>query len=310
MGAINTDTGQYEPPYAASGKKYTCPECGHGVKWTCPHTRQGKHVSAFYSHLPGHACEFYEHPSESLMHKEAKRQIAWLVNHGEILTFTSTCKSCKTDDPIHTTIADNTALEEYSFDPTNRLLKADIGVINADKTTALLIEILHTHPTEDRPEPWVEIRASHTIESISNGKFTFKCIRGDHQCAGCIEQEQKKLEEKKQLEEQRKRDVENRRIEFEKEQQRKREQDEKDRLDQIERVKKQKEEDEARRSRAIEADKKRREEDAPKVAAYIASLSPEGLKMHYLTAEMLKTRYDPRRTNGYLEWIKTVGSSH
>jgi len=310
MGAINTDTGLYEPPHAASGKKYTCPECGHGVKWTCPHMRQGKHVNAFFSHLPGHACEFYEHPSESLMHKEAKRQIAWLVNHGKILTFTSLCESCKTDDPIHTTTADNTALEEYSFDPTNRHLRADIGVINPDKTIALLIEILHTHSTEDRPEPWVEIRASHTIESISNGIFTFKCTRGDHQCAGCIEQEQKKLEEKKQLEEKRKLDEEKKRIEFEKEQQRKREQMEKDRLEEVERVKKQKEEDEARRSKAIEADKKRREEDAPKVAAYIASLSPEELQMHYLTAEMLKTRYDPRRTNGYLEWIKTVGSSH
>ena len=50
-------------------------------------------------------------------------------------------------------------------------------------------------------------------------------------------------------------------------------------------------------------------DEEAKIAAFIASLSPKDRIIHDLAAKMLKTRYDPKRTNAYLKWVATVESS-
>jgi len=39
-----------------------------------------------------------------------------------------------------------------------------------------------------------------------------------------------------------------------------------------------------------------------KIAEFKASLSPKDRIVHELAATMLKTRYDPKRSNAYLKW--------
>ena len=46
------------------------------------------------------------------------------------------------------------------------------------------------------------------------------------------------------------------------------------------------------------------EEVKKTVEEYIASLSPKDRIIHDLAAKMLKTRYDPKRTNGYQQFLK------
>jgi hypothetical protein len=45
-------------------------------------------------------------------------------------------------------------------------------------------------------------------------------------------------------------------------------------------------------------------EEETKIAAFKASLSPKDRIIHELAAAMLKTRYDPKRTNAYLRFLK------
>ena len=42
--------------------------------------------------------------------------------------------------------------------------------------------------------------------------------------------------------------------------------------------------------------------DEAKIAAFKASLSPKDKIIHDLAAKMLKTRYDPKRTNAFLKF--------
>ena len=138
-----------------------------------------------FAHKRNTNCTLYDSPSESQMHKEAKRLIAYLVNNRHILTFTRTCIDCDVPCVVHTTEVTNTAKEEYRFNPDNTH-RADIGVLSGDRLS-LIIEVYHTHLTQegDRPDPWVEVDAAATILAFSNAITRLKCIR-THICPSCV----------------------------------------------------------------------------------------------------------------------------
>jgi len=46
----------------------------------------------------------------------------------------------------------------------------------------------------------------------------------------------------------------------------------------------------------------------PNIAAFFASLSPKDRIIHELATTMLGTRYDPKRSNAYLAFMKNGGS--
>jgi hypothetical protein len=60
-------------------------------------------------------------------------------------------------------------------------------------------------------------------------------------------------------------------------------------------------ENKARKLKYLELEKKQELEDAPILAAFTASLSPKDRIIHDLAAKMLKTRYDPKRSNAFLK---------
>ena len=210
MGAINKDTSNYEYPKIANKKnKYKCPSCDKDVIF-----RNGKIKAPHYAHKKSrNPCYYYDKPTESQIHKDAKMLLKSLLDNRQCICVDKRCKYCKNEtfedlyeinddmgsDFIDSYYNENTkAVIEYKFNYNNSKRSADVALIEEDKIK-YIFEICYKNKTkeENRPEPWVEIKAAELINSVNSYKsnefdddfITIECIR-DYKCDDCFEREE------------------------------------------------------------------------------------------------------------------------
>ena len=211
MGAINKDTSNYEYPKIASKKnKYKCPSCDKDVIF-----RNGKIKAPHYAHKQSVSpCFYYDKPTESQIHKDAKMLLKSLLDNKQRICIRKTCKYCKfekedcreRDNLIASELTDDyysenaKAFIEYKFNHNNSTRSADVAIVENDKIKCIF-EICYKNKTkeENRPEPWVEIKAADLINIVNSRNvdddfISIDCIR-DYKCDYCIECEENEKKE-------------------------------------------------------------------------------------------------------------------
>jgi len=202
LGAINKLTDKYVYPKIANKKdEYICPECNKDLILV-----QGDIRVHHFRHKVDsiNPCHYYSKPTESQIHKDAKKLMKTLLENRTHIKFIRGCISCKTNTEINIPeITDDSIITlEYRFNYENVLRIADIAHTIKDEIKGIY-EICNTHKTssESRPEPWVEIDANRLLtvvntsnintdnKNTSNEPLIIKCIR----CERCKECNMKNL---------------------------------------------------------------------------------------------------------------------
>ena len=203
MGAINITNDQHEIPCFASKEcKYKCPTCERKVKFC-----KGKIKAPYFSHYKSdHPCTFYVKPSESEMHKEAKRIMKTLLDRNIPIIVSRNCICCS-NKYFRSKITVNPAfcaLIEHPFTYKNSSKRADVALV--DKITnniVAIFEIFHTHATSslNRPEPWFEIKAQPLCEYtniLNSSSINIQCVR-DWTCNECKRLRLSRMEEQEMI---------------------------------------------------------------------------------------------------------------
>jgi hypothetical protein len=190
MGAINIKTNKHEPSFCASKENtYKCPECDKKVKFC-----KGKIKQPYFSHYKSNnPCVFYQKPSESHIHKEAKRLLKHVIDSQYPIQMVKTCESC--DEIISRDILYSKNMRcqlEYKFEFWESKKSADVAIIDDNGIIQYIFEIYHTHKTstKNRPEPWFEVQAQEFIQFIHQSTLSYEsfiqipCVR-DYTCNTC-----------------------------------------------------------------------------------------------------------------------------
>ena len=247
MGAINTETNQYEYPLIADKqKKYKCPSCDKPVIF-----KKGIIKRPHFAHCKSDSpCAYYDKPNESQIHKDAKNLMK-LILETKIndLRFYRTCLNCKKISVMQldiTKLLNYKVCLEHKFVYKEKKRIADVALIYDDKIH-YIFEIYHTHKTRDgdRPEPFFEINAEQLIIDVNKNDMIIECVR-EHICHKCkIELEKKYEEELKRLQEE--------------ELKRKQEEEERKRKQEEEELKKKQEEEEYERKILAKIERQKKE---------------------------------------------------
>ena len=199
MGAIDIATNQHVyPKMAEKGKKYKCPDCGNPCIF-----KKGNIKVHHFAHKSESNCSFFDKPSESQIHKEAKRQFCDILQHNYPIHAMRYCdRGCASAKKIRIEkyyTETCSAKEEYSFPYNDSVYRADIALVDNNQIK-LIVEICHLHKTseERRPEPWIELDAEDLIETINDYDpekiLEITCIRS-RLCDYCLDAD--KIEEEK-----------------------------------------------------------------------------------------------------------------
>ena len=180
MGARNKITNEYEyPKIAKKGIQYKCPECDKDVNFC-----KGKIKQPYFAHKKSDSpCYYYDKPSESQIHKDAKYLLHNLLTKKTPMDFYNICRQC--NEKIHG------CCELINYESNMEPIK--------DNKIVYIFEICYKNKTREnnRPEPWVEIKAEDFIRNINNssllndkGILEIECIR-DSICDVCELEEEK-----------------------------------------------------------------------------------------------------------------------
>ena len=189
-GALNTQTRRYiTPDRANKHDDYTCPDCDKSLTFC-----SGKVKKPYFRHsvVAANPCTYYEHPSESQIHKDAKYRLKARLEINSPLQCTRKCYECAKDNLIILNAESKTVTVEHRFQHNSSLQIADVAIVNPDGTINSILEVLHTHKTLIRPEPWFELRANDIIKSPIDFS-DIQCHRKE-KCKDCLEKE-KNLQE-------------------------------------------------------------------------------------------------------------------
>jgi hypothetical protein len=273
LGAFNVDTGDYVHPRFANKKdKYKCPDCGKGLILAKGNIRAHHFRHPKDSVNP---CNHYSNPTESQIHKDAKRLIKSLLERKIPTSLIRSCVCCEKKEVYEIPEISETSViqEEWTFEHNGKKKIADVAYLE-DGERFCLLEICYTHKTrsEDRPEPWFEIDAETLIQMVNDNNnsvtsLVIPCIRLE-KCEVCIEKEEasriefeaRRLERLKEMEAkriERMRESEARRIESEA----RTKKWEEERLLREDIEKKQKEESERKRKEKEEEYRQKKEKD-------------------------------------------------
>ena len=197
LGAINTLTDEYVYPRIANKKdKYHCPECEKELILVKGEIR----VHHFRHKKDENPCRHYSHPTESQVHKDAKKLLKSLLENKIPIQFTRSCVCCRKNQEYEIPeIGESSVIQlEHRFEHDNGVKIADVGYLDNGEIVCIF-EIYNTHKTrsEDRPEPWFEIDAETLINLANENKnpvLEIPCIRYEH-CLECIDlQEIRRIE--------------------------------------------------------------------------------------------------------------------
>ena len=195
LGAINKNTGEYIYPKIANKKDgYSCPECNKDLI-VC----QGEIRVHYFRHKVDNVnpCHHYSNPTETQIHKDAKMLLKNLLERKIHISFIRNCCACKDNEEFEIpTITETSVIKlEHRFEY-NGLKIADVAYIDNDELFCIF-EICNTHKicSENRPEPWFEIKAENLIKLANDSSLTslqIPCIRCE-KCEKCTEKENANL---------------------------------------------------------------------------------------------------------------------
>jgi hypothetical protein len=168
-----------------------CIGCQHPVI-----LKHGTQIVKHFAHAKNSDCSGGGSGGESHQHKFAKRAICDHLKSGGTIVFASTCSTCsKRTTKTVSLNADElgpdeyTCQEEWRYQEDGRQLRADVAVLKNDERH-VIIEILHTHKTDKRPEPWHEVKAEDVVVQFEAGNkdpWVFDDARPmNHTRCGCI----------------------------------------------------------------------------------------------------------------------------
>jgi len=186
MGATDKETGEYITPYQATKNRiYNCLSCYEEVVFC-----HGPIVRPYFRHTNNSSCTIYtDRPSESDIHKNAKKRIVYEMNKNrQIKIQYKSCGRCmQTSDFIYKLKDNSIALEEVKFFFNEATCYADVACKTNDNID-IIIEICNTHKTAEgsRPEPWFELSAY--MVSQSNSDSVYRCSRVRSLCKSCENQ--------------------------------------------------------------------------------------------------------------------------
>ena len=191
LGAINKVTGEYVYPKIANKKdEYICPDCNKDLILCQGKTRVHHFRHKVYSINP---CYHYSNPTETQIHKDAKKLLKNLLERKIQISFIRNCCCCKKKEEFEIPeITETSVIQlEHRF-KYNGVKIADVAYID-DSEILCIFEICNTHKTcsENRPEPWFEINAETLIKIANDNTLSslqIPCVRCE-KCDDCIETE-------------------------------------------------------------------------------------------------------------------------
>jgi hypothetical protein len=196
LGAINKITGEYVSAKNANKKdKYKCTDCGDNLTYC-----NGEIIPPYFRHEADRSnpCNNYSKPTESQIHKDAQLLLKTLLEDKIPISFIRNCCCCKKNEEFDITeISETSVIEiEHRFEH-NGIKIADVAYID-DGEVLCIFEILNTHKTlsENRPEPWFEIKAETLINLANNNSLLttlqIPCVRCE-KCDVCIKEEKRRI---------------------------------------------------------------------------------------------------------------------
>jgi len=178
---------------------YRCPICNRRVK----RSKNGISGKEFFCHFERLGCYYYEQcgGGESMIHRSGQIFMAWVLRNYKNIKFDREpiLKSCKCKSFVSYDYEEGDKVyQNYRIDDNG---EADIIILDKDEKVKLIVEICHTHKTESRPEPWVEIATEHIEkiqDTIENTPFdqliNIKCCRKILCGKDCLGLDEKQLD--------------------------------------------------------------------------------------------------------------------
>ena len=195
LGAVNKKTGEYVYTKIANKKEeYCCPECNKDVI-LC----QGEIRVHYFRHKFDeiNPCNHYSKPTETQLHKDAKRVMKSLLDRKIPVSFIRKCCECKNDEEYEIPeISESSIIQlEHRFEYKGPKI-ADIAYLEGGEIFCIF-EICNSHKTksENRPDPWFEIDAETIIRManiLESNEIKLQCIRCE-KCENCIQKEEIKI---------------------------------------------------------------------------------------------------------------------
>jgi len=185
MGAIDKKTNEYVfPLHATKDNEYSCPICKNDIIF-----KSGKINRKHFSHKKQSNCSYYNNPSESQIHKDAKRLMKKMLDDKQKLMIWRNCKCCGDDIEVLNMVKYNDKMvcrEEFSFNHNSNNRIADVVLLDDDNIN-FIFEIFKTHRTDEINRPsdkWCEIDAEdliiNTMEETNRNdcdEIEIECVR-------------------------------------------------------------------------------------------------------------------------------------
>ena len=213
--AKNTDNNLYILAENADKKFNTeCPECKTKVIMCILTEREGEPLK-YFRHKHKTSCQNYDISRKKLLPTDEKgiketleeihnRTIDLIYNYllsKKIITIQNICNFnysiCDTFRSNDITLSKGDIIEkEYSFNWNGNNYKADLAILDKNNDIKHIIEICHTHSTEEVEKPdniqWCEIRSFEILHKTRNNKpYVFNNLRKKY-CETCISENLRK----------------------------------------------------------------------------------------------------------------------
>jgi competence CoiA-like predicted nuclease len=195
MGAINKTTNEYTFPLDAHKKyHYYCPKCNHDIIF-----RNGKIKVPHFSHKKKSNCCYYSSPSETEIHKEAKRLVKKIIDDKCSILIYRNYNCCDKIEKVFK-ISNNDysnqlcCFEEFFFNINGSNKYADVALLDG-VNIKFIFEIYHTHRTSEERQNkfrWCEMHATKFMNETmnqtninENGEIEIECVR-NIKCRECV----------------------------------------------------------------------------------------------------------------------------
>lgn len=167
---------------ATRGRRYTCLECREPLI-----LKQGQKLAWHYAHHSDSNCSAKRLGySETLQHLLGKEYVKAFVERRDEVVVETRCARCGKEERLR---LEGRVEVEWGLGwtagrrPGEGEKRADCAVFPPNGDQPVLVEIVHSHATDDRPGyTWVELAAADVVASLGNSAHRFTCRRKAVRC--------------------------------------------------------------------------------------------------------------------------------